>query len=151
MRVVALDGLGRLLDPEVGLEPGRQDVRLPVPPGLGERLASQEQQRLARGGVGDAVEGQQVGNVNLPGRMAAKLDPADLGIRAPDGLGGLLRGDPARLAQTAECGAEPDPQDHWPCRRGLSHGAAQDIALVRPARDGSARSIRSDRHDSCDK
>src|SRR5262249_30722940 len=85
--------------------------------------------------------------------MPAKLDPADLGIRSPDGLGGLLRGDPARLAQTAECraeraewGAELDRQDHWPCGGGLSHGAAQDIARWCARRRWFGRSVRSDRH-----
>ena len=76
--VEAADGLGRLLQPDVGLEPGRQHVLIAVPPALLVGLAGQGQQLLALGHVGDPVQVQQIRDVDLAHGIAAKLDPADL-------------------------------------------------------------------------
>ena len=111
-----------------GLEPGRQQVRIRPPPRRGESLAGEREQRLALVRIGDPVQRKQVGDINLPGSMSAKLDAADLRVRAANLLCGPLSRDPAGFAQAAQRRTEPDPQGHRSRRGGFSHGAAQTTA-----------------------
>ena len=106
LRVVAADRLSRLLQPDVGLEPRRQHVVIPVPPARLVGPAGQRQHLLPLRLVGYAVQRQQVGDVDLADRIPAQLYPADLGFRAADGLCGFLGADSLGFAQAAQLGAE---------------------------------------------
>jgi hypothetical protein len=63
---------------EVGLEPAGRDVAVAGPPAGGAGLADQGQDLVAGGGAGDAVEGEQVGDVAFFEPDPAVLHPADL-------------------------------------------------------------------------
>ena len=67
------DDRGGGFQAEVGLEPAGRDVAVAGPPAGGVGLPDQGQDLVAGGGVGDAVEGEQVGDVAFfepgPGRF----------------------------------------------------------------------------------
>ena len=108
LELVGPDDRRHLLEPQVGLEPVRQQVAVLLPPDLGVGLAHELQDRGALGLDGDPVEGEQVDDVALLEPDAPQLQTADLGVRGPDGVAGLLAGDPGGLPEPPELRAEHD-------------------------------------------
>src|SRR6202012_2580006 len=98
-----------LLHPDVGLEPVRQDVVVPVPPAGAVSLLGQVQQLLALDGA-DAVVGEQIKDVDLADGVPAELNAADLGFGATDRLSRGLRGDSPALPEPAQLRAQQDAQ-----------------------------------------
>jgi len=114
LHLVGADERRRLLQTEVHLEPVRQEIAVLVPPALDVRPRGEMKELLTRLGVRDAVEGEQVGDVAFLELDPAELQPADLGVRCPDGLASRLSADPVGLAQPTEMGAEDDPPGGGP-------------------------------------
>src|SRR5690348_11499564 len=114
--LVGPDDRGGRFQADEGLEPGRQDVGVGVPPAGGVGLTGQVEQGGALFVVGDAVQGEQVGKIALLEPDPAVLDPADLGVRAADRLGGLLGGNAAGFAQPVQLAAEHQALDGRPAR-----------------------------------
>ena len=74
-------------------------------------------QRSAFVVVGDAVQGEQVGDVTFLEADPAELHPADLGLGGADLPTGSLAADPLRLSQPAQVSAEQHPQNGRPTGR----------------------------------
>src|SRR5215207_731056 len=117
--LVGADQLGGDLEPAVGVEPGRGQVVVPLPPARVVRLAGQVQQAFTLGRVVELVEGQQIVDVAHLEADPAELEPADLGLRAADRPAGVGAADVGVLAHPAEVGAEHDPQGGRAARRPL--------------------------------
>lgn len=111
LQLVGAQQGGGLFQAEVHLEPAGQDVAVPVPPAGGVGLLRELQQRGPLVRVGDAVQGQQVGDVALLEADAAELHAADLRMGAADLVARLLGGDAAGLAQPPQLCAEENAQD----------------------------------------
>jgi hypothetical protein len=101
LHLVRADQRRGRLEPEVGGEPGRRHVAVPVPPAGVVGLPGQREQGGALAVLPDAVEGEQVGDVALLEADAAQLHPADLRLRGADLPAGGLAGDPLALSELA--------------------------------------------------
>src|SRR5690348_16425618 len=119
--LVGPDDRGRRLQAHIRLGPQGQDVRVRVPPAPRVRFLGQVEQRGALLSIGDAVQGQQVGHVACLEPDPAVLDPADLGVRAADRLGGLLGGNAPRFAQPVQLAAEHQALDGRAARTRAEH------------------------------
>jgi hypothetical protein len=80
LNVIAADRLGGLLQAHVRLEPARQHVLVVVPPAGLVGPGGQGQDLLPLAPVGDPVELEKVGDVDLTNRVPAQLNAADLGL-----------------------------------------------------------------------
>jgi len=78
----------------------------PVPPARLVGPAGQGQQLLALRLVSYAVQGEQVGDVNLADGIPAQLYPADLGFRAADCPRRVAGANSLAFAQVAQLGPE---------------------------------------------
>ena len=116
LHLVVTDDRRGLLEADVRLEPVRQQVTEVVPPARVAGLAGQVEQALPVGGIGHAVQGEQVLDVPVLEADPAVLHPADLRMRATDGLRGLLGSDLPGLTESAELGSQDDPLDRRPAR-----------------------------------
>src|SRR5271166_121324 len=79
-----------------------------MPPALRVGPAGERPERVALLLVGDAIEGEQVGDVAVLEAHPSGLETAYLRVRRADDLSGLLERDPLRLAQPPELGPEQD-------------------------------------------
>jgi hypothetical protein len=113
LHLIGADQLCRLFQVQVVLEPGGQHVAVRLPPARRAGLPGEREQPVVLGGVLDAVQLEQIGDIALLDRDPAELHPADLRLGAPDRPAGLIAGDAFGLAQAPEPGA----QLHAPDRR----------------------------------
>ena len=125
LRLVHADRGRGLFHPDVGLEPVRQDVVVPVPPAGPVGLLGQAQQLLSLDRA-DAVEGEQVEHVDLADSVPAQLDAADLGLRAADGAGRGLGRDAPAFPKPPQLGAQQDAQHGGPLCQ-LGHGPSRIV------------------------
>src|SRR6266511_1826963 len=117
LHLIGSDQRRRLLQPEVRLEPARQNVAVALPPARGVGLARQRQQGCPLVLMDDAVQGEQVGDVAFLEADSPQFHPADLGFGSPDQVPGVLAADALGLAKSAQLGAEHDAQDSRPAGR----------------------------------
>src|SRR5262249_6549969 len=103
---------------DVRLEPGRQYVRVVVPPARGVGPAGQRAQRLAFLIVGHAIESQQVGDIAIFEAHPPGFEPADLRMGRPDYSSRVLKRDPLRLAKRPKLGTKQYPQNRGPADSG---------------------------------
>jgi hypothetical protein len=104
----------RLLQPQVHLEPRRQQVGVLLPPARPVGLPHQPEELGPLLRVGDAVEREQVRDVTLLEPDPPELEPADLGVEGADRVARGLPADATRLAQPAQLRAEHDAQHGGP-------------------------------------
>ena len=107
--LVAADHRGRLLQPQIGLEPAGYHVPVRMPPFGAIGYLGHFQQVGALILVGDTVERAQVGHITRLEAGSAQFQPADLGLRRPDGLARGLTADAGFLPQPAERLPEHQP------------------------------------------
>ena len=107
LTLVVPQGLGGGLQPDIDLEPSRQDVPVGVPPALLARLARDRYQAVADLLVGHAVQVEQVTYVSGVRADAAGFDAGDLGGRPLQATSDILTGQPGRFPEPAQCGRTP--------------------------------------------
>jgi hypothetical protein len=107
----AANGRRRGFQPEVRLEPARQDVAVLSPPVRRVGLPGQRDELRPHVLVVHAVQGQQVAQVAALQPDPAVFQAADLGPGSADLVTGLLGCDPGGLTEAPQLSAEQHAQD----------------------------------------